>query len=213
MFIPMRKKNKRAVSEMIGYILLITFAIVIAAIVFSWLKSYIPKEGIACPDGVSIYISDYTYDNAKKELELTLKNNGQFSIGGIRIHYSTNESEEIATNDLSNNITSGGSRLNPGIFLGIIGENSFEPGNEDKILIFDVAGIDYIYAIEIAPIRWQEEKNRNQIVNCANAKTKKILDSTTLSSSEETLKTASLSNEGSKSSRPSTETSEILAKG
>ena len=42
---------------MIGYILLITFAIVIAVVVFQWLKTYVPKEGIACPDEVSIYIS------------------------------------------------------------------------------------------------------------------------------------------------------------
>ena len=171
------KKNKIAVSTMIGYILLITFAIVIAGVVYQWLKTYVPKEGVACPDGVSIYISDYTYDETTNQLNLILKNNGQFSIGGIHIYYSTNENEKIATNDLSDKITLGGTRLNPGISLGSPGENSFEP-DEDKILIFDVKNLPVkkIYSIDITPIRWQEEKNKKQIVNCANAKTKKILD-------------------------------------
>ena len=178
MFIPTpNKKNKIAVSTMIGYILLITFAIVIAGVVYGWLKSYVPKEGVACPDDVSIYISDYTYDQTKNKLNLTLKNNGQFSIGGTHIYYSPNENEEIATKDLSNNITTGGTRLNPGISLGITGENSFEPGDE-KILIFNTKNLPggKIYSIEMTPIRWQEEKTKKQIVNCANAKTKKILD-------------------------------------
>ena len=174
------KNNKIAWSTMIWYILIITFAIVIAGVVYGWLKSYVPKEGVACPDDVSIYISDYVYNNAKNELNLTLKNNGQFSIGGIHIYYSTDESEEIATNDLSNRITIGGTRLNPGISLGITGKNSFEPGDE-KILIFNVKKLPVkkIYSIEMTPIRWQEEKTKKQIVNCANAKTKKILDLST----------------------------------
>ena len=170
------KKNKIAVSTMIGYILLITFAVVIAGVVYQGLKTYVPKEGIACPDGVSIYVSNSVYDSAKKELKLTLVNNGQFSVGGISIYYSTNENEEIATNDLSKKIITGGTGLNPGISLGITGENSFEPSGEDEVLTFRVSGIDFIYAVEITPIRWQEEKNKKQIVNCANAKTKKILD-------------------------------------
>src|SRR3989344_5484172 len=138
MFIPtLNKKKKVAVSTMIGYILLITFAIVIAGVVYQWLKTYVPKEGLACPDDVSIYVSEYDSPNLG-ELSLTLKNNGQFSIGGIHIYYSTNESEEIAVNDLSKKIKGGGTFINPGISLGAIGENSFEPGGEDEVLIFDV---------------------------------------------------------------------------
>ncbi len=196
MFIPtLNKKKKIAVSTMIGYILLITFSIIIAGVVYQWLKTYVPKDGVACPDGVSVYISNSAYDNAKNELKLTLKNNGQFSVGGIYIYYSTSETEEIATNDLSEKIASGGSRLNPGISVGIIGENSFEPGGEDKVLVFDMSGLaeQKIYAVEITPIRWQEEKNKKQIVNCANAKTKKILDLTISNLPEEESKISSFS--------------------
>ncbi|MEK6817222.1 MAG: hypothetical protein AABX80_00310, partial [Nanoarchaeota archaeon] len=68
-------------------------------------------------------------------------------------------------------------QLNPGIILGTAGKNSFEPGGEDEILTFDISGLTgKIYAVEITPIRWQEEKNKVRIVSCTNAKTKKILD-------------------------------------
>ena len=177
MHIPtLNKKKKMAVSELIGYILLITFAIVIAGVVYAWLKTYVPKEGLACPDGVSIYVSDYNFDKSLKELSLTLKNNGQFSVGGIYIYYSTNENEEIAPNDLSKFVPKI-RQLNPGIILGTAGKNNFEPGGEDEILTFDISGLTgKIYAVEITPIRWQEEKNKVRIVSCTNAKTKKILN-------------------------------------
>ncbi|MBI2004394.1 hypothetical protein HYS72_02930 [Candidatus Pacearchaeota archaeon] len=180
MFIPtLNKKKKIAVSTMIGYILLITFAIVIAGVVYQWLKTYVPKEGIACPDGVSIYVSDSAYNDISKKLELTLTNNGQFSVGGIYIYYSNSSSQEIAVNDLSKFVPKP-KQLNPGVILGTAGKNSFEPGGEDEVLTFDINGLtdQEIYAVEITPIRWQEEKNRISIVSCANAKTKKILDLT-----------------------------------
>lgn len=186
MFIQTRKslKDKRAVSELIGYILLITFAIVIAGVVFQWLKTYVPKEGIACPDEVSIYISDYTFDKNSKELNLILKNNGQFSIGGIFIYYSTDETQEIAVNDLSKEVKDKNKFLNLGIALGVPGENSFKPG-EEKSIIFDIAdlkdtknsAVEKIYAVEIIPLRWQAEGTKKSApVSCANAKTKKILN-------------------------------------
>ncbi len=183
MFIPMRKKKKRAVSEIIGYILLITFAIVIAGVVYAWLKTYVPKEGIACPDEVSVYISEYDPSDSGK-LSLTLKNNGQFSVGGIFIYYSTDASQEIAVNDLSERIEGGGVPLNSGVKFGGIDENSFEPG-KDKTIIFDIADlrdeknsdVKKIYAVEIIPIRWQSEGTKKSVpVSCANAKAKKILN-------------------------------------
>lgn len=189
MFIPMRKsieqkRQKKAVSAIIGYILLVTFALVIAGAVYQWLKTYVPKEGLKCPDEASLYVSDYDFDGISKELSLTLKNNGQFSVGGIFIYYSNSSSQTIAPYDLSEKIKSGEIFLNPGIALDVPGENSFEPKGNDKEIIFDVTGINYIYSVEITPIRWQEEKNKKQVVSCTNAKTKKILELNIIQSGE-----------------------------
>src|SRR3989338_5986965 len=138
------KKTKRGVSIMIGYILLITFVIAISVFVYQWLKTYVPKEGLACPDGVSIFVSDYTFDNS--ELSLKIKNNGKFNIGGIYIYYSDDPNKKIASKDLSKVLIEGVPRqffeLNPGVkFLGALDdENPIGPSQEIEIG-FDVTGI------------------------------------------------------------------------
>ena len=43
----MRKiTNKKAISPMIGYILLISAAVVMSVIVYTWLRTYIPKAAL-----------------------------------------------------------------------------------------------------------------------------------------------------------------------
>ena len=81
------KKTKRGVSIMIGYILLITFVIAISIFVYQWLKTYVPKEGLECPDGVSIYISKANINPNEGKLTLTLKNTGRFDINGVFVIY------------------------------------------------------------------------------------------------------------------------------
>ncbi|MDP7520887.1 MAG: hypothetical protein QF567_01490, partial [Candidatus Pacearchaeota archaeon] len=51
-------KNKRGISVMIGYILLISSLVVMGTIVYNWMKTFVPTETISCPDGVSIYIKN-----------------------------------------------------------------------------------------------------------------------------------------------------------
>lgn len=176
MFIQMR--DKKGVSVMIGYILLITFAVVIAIVVAQWLKTYVPSEGLKCPDGVSLYISNYT-NESNENLTLTLVNNGNFNIGGIFIHYSNGSEQDIARYDLSEKLIeeqTGIVRSFPGIFF-VEGDNDnpFKTGEEEEIK-FNVTGINYIYAIEITPRRQQEQKNKIFWVSCGDAGTKKILD-------------------------------------
>ena len=174
----LKKNKKKGVSIMIGYVLLITFAVVISVFVYQWLKTYVPKEGIECPDGVSMYISDATLDTTTKELSLTFVNNGRFSVGGVFIYYSEDSSQKIATKDLSKNVIFGGVYLNPGVrFTQGVSDNPVEPSDE-KIIKFDVNGIDSIYEIETTPIRWQENKNKKEVASCTDAKTKKRLDLT-----------------------------------
>ena len=48
--------HKKGVSVMIGYVLLISFAVVMAGLVYHWAKTYIPREEVKCQEGVSIFI-------------------------------------------------------------------------------------------------------------------------------------------------------------
>lgn len=187
----MISRKKKGVSEMIGYILLITFAVVISVFVYQWLKTYVPKDSLKCPGDVSIYISDSEIDTKTNELKLTLVNNGKFGIAGFFIYYSASEDEEIATNDLSGNLSKENTaiKLNNAImFKPEVGEkNPFLPGDDSQILKFNVNGIAKIYSIEIIPIRMQEQKNREFPVSCGDAKTKEIIDKVIGSGGEEIM--------------------------
>ena len=82
------RKDKKAVSVLIGYVLLVVFAVILAAIVYQWLRTYVPTESLNCPDGASIFISDANY--CENALSLTIKNNGRFDLAGYYANLSAN---------------------------------------------------------------------------------------------------------------------------
>ncbi len=74
-----KKNNKRAISELVSYVLLITLALAMAGGVYAWLKFYasnpLPEE--QC-EGISLAITDVSC--AGNELTIDLKNTGRFNI-------------------------------------------------------------------------------------------------------------------------------------
>ena len=164
-----KRKNRKGISVMIGYILLITTAIIISTIVFQWAKTYIPTDPIECPDGVSISIKKSIYNCENKELNLTLKNNGRFNIGGYLIHATTSPSQELASESLSE-YTELGEGKGAVIFFPF--GNPIKPNNEIKN-VFDLNNLSFsqIYSVEIIPILHQDGIR----VNCADARIKEKL--------------------------------------
>lgn len=83
----MRKviKKKRALSEMVGYVLLVVIAISLSIIVYEWILPQIwqPKE--KCDDGVSLVLEAYVCDSNLNILNITLRNMGTFSVNGFII--------------------------------------------------------------------------------------------------------------------------------
>ena len=72
------KKNKKAVSELLSYVLLVTLALAMAGGVFAYLKFYaqnpLPEE--PC-DGISVAIIDYSCQDNK--MQITITNTGRFT--------------------------------------------------------------------------------------------------------------------------------------
>src|SRR3989338_8510282 len=75
-----RKENKKAVSEVVSYVLLIVVAISLSIIVYAWIKIQLPKEIIECPEGVSVIIKDYRCNKQNNIINITFKNNGFYII-------------------------------------------------------------------------------------------------------------------------------------
>jgi membrane-bound inhibitor of C-type lysozyme len=171
-----KKKNKRGVSIVIGYVLLIAVSIVMSILVYQWLKTYVPADTLHCPDGTSAFIKDVSYNCAAKTLTITLQNNGKFSLAGFFIYVSTS-SESLATIDLSSKLTSGGTISGNSVWY-TTSENSFSPEypNNEKTSVFNVAAYgSTLKGLEIIPIRLQEEDNKKRIVSCSDAKIKEVL--------------------------------------
>lgn len=161
-------KNKKGVSPIIGYVLLVAFVIILGVIAYNWMKTYVPQEDLECPDGTSLFVRDYSCDN--NTLNLTLKNNGKFNIGGYFIYVTTLPGQELATKDLSQYLDDNISRLSPtGVKL--TGEmNSLKP-TQEEVETYDISNANFsIYSVEIVPIRWQKENRINRIVSCTTSK-------------------------------------------
>ena len=169
-----RKKNKHGVSIMIGYALLVTFALIMGFIAYQWMKTYVPQDALECPDGVSILMKNVELNCTQDEftLNFTLLNNGRFNIAGYFIYATNDTSQPLATIDLSSKITMGGRLHGNAIIYDPLSENALSPNEEmESVFVVD----EQIYIIEILPVRFQVKENKERLVSCSEAKIKEIL--------------------------------------
>ena len=109
---PKTSMNKKALSNMIAYVLLISITIALSMMVYGWLKGYVTGEEIeTCSDNVNIIISNYECtEGPTGNLTVTLKNKGLFSTDGyiLRVHNRPNAEFGFYT------LNKTGSKLSPG---------------------------------------------------------------------------------------------------
>lgn len=166
-------RDKRGISVVIGYVLLISIAIIISVIVYQWIKTYVPTEALQCTEGISVYVSNSTFDCSSPGniFNLTIKNSGRFSIAGYYIHVSNESDQELSTIDISGNLDSGGENRNGAILYTGGSSNTINPGME-RTSVFDLSdsGINKIYSAEIIPVRYQEVNDIQRFVSCSYAR-------------------------------------------
>ncbi|HLF53627.1 MAG TPA: hypothetical protein VI544_00440 [Candidatus Nanoarchaeia archaeon] len=71
-------KNKKALSEIVGYTILIVIAISLSLMVYSFLRLYVPKEQPSCNEDIVLILQDYACSSAAKQLNITITNKGLF---------------------------------------------------------------------------------------------------------------------------------------
>ncbi|MCX8158734.1 MAG: hypothetical protein N3D20_00330 [Candidatus Pacearchaeota archaeon] len=86
-------QNKKAISEMISYVLLIVIAVVMSVMVYAYIKVYLPKSQPSCQEEINLILNNYVCDIQKGILHLSLTNKGLFKVKGayIRIGNSTSK--------------------------------------------------------------------------------------------------------------------------
>ena len=142
-------KNKKALSEIISYVLLIVIALSLAAGVFSWVKFYVPQgEKEKCPEETALSISDYVCDN--KTLSVTIVNKGYFNIDGFFIK-AANESNKPAVRMLNSTEYLMTRAFGAGRYEFTLTGDSPLKNEQSKTLQFDYAPIDSIKRLQIQP--------------------------------------------------------------
>ena len=79
-------RNKKGLSEMVSYALLVSIAIIVSVGVFIWMRGIANVSPPAdCKEGTSIMLEDYscTSSGSYPGISLNLKNNGMFNVEGI----------------------------------------------------------------------------------------------------------------------------------
>ena len=81
------QQNKKGVSEMVGYVLLVVIAVGLSVLVFAYLRLYIPKGNLDCQEGINLAIDSAGLDCTANELRLTLVNQGRFSVDAAYVRF------------------------------------------------------------------------------------------------------------------------------
>lgn len=80
------KMNKKAISELVSYVLLIVLAIAMAGAAWLFLKPYaekpLPEE--ECPEGISIVLENYSCDGTT--MTYALRNRGLHNVDGVKLN-------------------------------------------------------------------------------------------------------------------------------
>ena len=153
-------KNKKAVSLMVSYVILISIAIGLSIGVFVWLKDYAnisPK--IDCKDGTTIRLEDYDLSKSS-EIKLTLKNSGLFNIDGVIVHVGNN-TQQMPIKRLSPDLV--------GEIHSLAGYYDFdqvlEPSSDSREIAF-IKGYDYPYDIKVISIQPYIRNEKGAVIVC-----------------------------------------------
>lgn len=143
-------KNKKAVSIIVSYVLLITITLSLSVLVYNWLKFYVVDPEIPeCSSNVNIIIQDFfcvpsntntTGFYTAGNVQITLKNKGLFNISGFNLRVHDRADAEFGLYSLEE----GGVPLGPGdtfnetyLFDDIV-ENTMAVNQLDTITIVEV---------------------------------------------------------------------------
>ncbi len=93
------QKDKKGVSLMIGYVLLVVIAVGLGTLVFTYLKIYLPNDKPVCPSNVAVSIEQSSCSNGIVKVQLM--NRGLFNLDGtyIRIGEKDREFRELLNSE------------------------------------------------------------------------------------------------------------------
>jgi hypothetical protein len=163
-----KTKNKKALSEIVSYVLIIVIALIIATAIYAWLQFYIPTEDReSCPDNIALFIKNYNCNSTSKILTLNLQNKGTFNVEGflIRATNQTGKKPVILLNSTNPSMSVfGQGKYDFTIGIG----KSFLPQEEAEALFF-YHNLELIKEIQIQPYVYSQKQSKKTMILCQNS--------------------------------------------
>ncbi len=164
--------NKKAISEIVSYVLLIAITLSIASIVYVYISFYMPKEEQKCEENTAMILIDYSCNLSQNILSLEIKNKGQHSIDGFLIYasYNVSKNPDIALNETPTN-----SRNNNGRYFFSKMTGGLKP-EEEETLSFAYPSSNSIKLLRLIPFIITENNGKSNIALCNSAILNQILE-------------------------------------
>ncbi len=106
------KTDKRGLSNLVAYVLLISITLSLSVMVYGWLKNYTKSDKTpVCPDNVNVIVGDYhCAGGVNGNITVDLENKGLFDVGGFVVRVSDKPNAKFGIYTLDSN----GIKLGPG---------------------------------------------------------------------------------------------------
>lgn len=95
-----KTKNKKALSEIVAYVMLVVMSLSLASGVYIWLKTNVPADKETCSEDIALSFRNYTCDTLNRKITITIENKGFFSVNGFFIRGS-NQTDNLPIIPLS----------------------------------------------------------------------------------------------------------------
>jgi flagellin-like protein len=120
--------NKKGLSPVIATVLLVSLVLILAAIIFLWMKGFvseqIQKNGAPISDACNNVVFDVEYEVLPEDVSLQLVNKGNVPISAIDVKFFTNGDSSIEQFDLSADV------------LGSSTLQTIPKGSADRIIVY-----------------------------------------------------------------------------
>lgn len=143
-------RNKKGISIIVSYVLLIVIAVGVSVAVYSYLRLQVPKERNECSSEIALAIQDYQCDINAETLDLTIINRGLFNVDRASIRLGAPETT-----------------IKEQIQISVLYEDGLDPG-ESITLSYNVPEeitLQEEMVVEIVPILFEDD----QLVLCENS--------------------------------------------
>ncbi len=154
--------NKRGVSEMVSYVLLIVISMSIATGVYFFLQGYVPKDKPECQEGVNMIVEQVQCASVSTQnlLSISFQNRGLFKIDKAYIRIARDN--RVVKDDVPSQ--------NPIQLINKIGDEGLSPGESTNAFNFPLPGgyaTSGNYILEIQPAHYTKDKDVDSLALCA----------------------------------------------